>query len=803
MMSRRTITQWRLTGAAAVATLLTSLCLTPTLTEGRWTLRTVVMVLLVAGTGGLLRQWSTPRLLIPVVQFVTIVVAAAAMFAAGSNAFTVVPTLTTVTDLLDLGAKALDSIWNEPSPIAGTNAVSMVVTVGVGLVALTVDALAVTWRKPTLAGVPLFVLYLVPAAVLPAGVPWPLFVLAGSGWILIQLADGRERLTHWGRVVGVDGDVTGGASALTGTGRRLGVTALVAAVAIPMVIPSIGEGVLGGGGGGDGSGDGQGEGRAETAEEVVTLNPIVDLKRDLTQTADTEVFRYTSTDPSPQYWRTATLDSFDGTTWSLADAAATESMQAATGLPEPPGLADDVARTAHSSEVQVTRLNSQRLPLPYPTTRVVIEGDWRWDPDTLDVFAASESGNALGTSYTAESLDIEPTAAQLLAAPEALPAMATFLAVPDDIRDLLAADTATALDGQDVPYLQAQALQNWFRSEFEYSLKNVAGNDADALSQFLADRSGYCEQFAASMALMARIAGIPSRVQVGFTPGTLGDDGTWQVTAHDAHAWPELWFEGIGWVRFEPTPGGGDGNAAPAWAPPPVDVGNNPQANPNNSGPDLRRNNPALRPDDTFGSRLQPFERANGRSVTPEPEAPPGPDRRLLLLLLLSLTMVALAAPVVTRRLTSARRWRAVTDEGSAITAAWDEVLAMATDVDLAPDPTRTPRDLATSLPRAARMSSTDADLWRRLCRAIELQRYARREFTGTDEAQLRAWRECSDTLTSGLLAGVSNRDRRRARWWPVSGRRDLTIGWNRWMDAAATAWQSVLAGLGRRLRRS
>ena len=71
------------------------------------------------------------------------------------------------------------------------------------------------------------------------------------------------------------------------------------------------------------------------------------------------------------------------------------------------------------------------------------------------------------------------------------------------------------------------------------------------------------------MALMARTLDIPSRVQVGFTPGEQDEDGTWVVTVHDAHAWPELWFEGVGWVRFEPTPGGGDGGATPGWAPVP------------------------------------------------------------------------------------------------------------------------------------------------------------------------------------------------------------------------------------------
>ncbi len=59
------------------------------------------------------------------------------------------------------------------------------------------------------------------------------------------------------------------------------------------------------------------------------------------------------------------------------------------------------------------------------------------------------------------------------------------------------------------------------------------------------------------MAAMARTLNIPARVAVGFTPGTTQTDGSMSVGLRDAHAWPELYFEGIGWTRFEPTPSRG------------------------------------------------------------------------------------------------------------------------------------------------------------------------------------------------------------------------------------------------------
>ena len=76
------------------------------------------------------------------------------------------------------------------------------------------------------------------------------------------------------------------------------------------------------------------------------------------------------------------------------------------------------------------------------------------------------------------------------------------------------------------------------------------------------DRRGYCQQFSGAMALMLRMIGIPSRVASGFAPG--GRDpqrGVFLVEDVDAHSWVEVYFAGIGWVPFEPTPA-----AAPAEA---------------------------------------------------------------------------------------------------------------------------------------------------------------------------------------------------------------------------------------------
>jgi transglutaminase-like putative cysteine protease len=98
------------------------------------------------------------------------------------------------------------------------------------------------------------------------------------------------------------------------------------------------------------------------------------------------------------------------------------------------------------------------------------------------------------------------------------------------------------------------SLQDWFRENFEYSTDVPAGHGNDAIEHFLQIRKGYCEQFATTFAVMARTLGIPSRVAVGYTPGRLRADGWYSVVGRNSHAWPEIWFDSIGWVGFEPTP---------------------------------------------------------------------------------------------------------------------------------------------------------------------------------------------------------------------------------------------------------
>lgn len=127
------------------------------------------------------------------------------------------------------------------------------------VIGLIVDALAVTYRSAAPAGLPLLALYSVAAGLSKGGAGWLLFLVAAAGYLLLLLAEGRDRLSQWGRVFGGPGagadrpdrgrgftsGPDGQASAPVRAGRRIGAVALGIAVAVPAVLPSFDAGLLG------------------------------------------------------------------------------------------------------------------------------------------------------------------------------------------------------------------------------------------------------------------------------------------------------------------------------------------------------------------------------------------------------------------------------------------------------------------------------------------------------------------------------------------------------------------------------
>ena len=119
----------------------------------------------------------------------------------------------------------------------------------------------------------------------------------------------------------------------------------------------------------------------------------------------------------------------------------------------------------------------------------------------------------------------------------------------------IARDVVRRAGATGAPFREAVALQNYLRT-FTYDENVRLRSSIDSIENFLVNvKRGYCEQFATSMAVMARSLGLPARVAIGFAGGNPGPGAdSFTITSRNAHAWVEIFFPLYGWVQFEPTP---------------------------------------------------------------------------------------------------------------------------------------------------------------------------------------------------------------------------------------------------------
>jgi hypothetical protein len=112
--------------------------------------------------------------------------------------------------------------------------------------------------------------------------------------------------------------------------------------------------------------------------------------------------------------------------------------------------------------------------------------------------------------------------------------------------------------GAATPYEFARRIEAYLGGkEFRYDERPPARRPGQALlDAFLFDsKAGYCQHFSGAMALLLRLGGVPARVATGFSPGGFNRGaGEWVVRDRDAHSWVEAWYDGFGWVTFDPTP---------------------------------------------------------------------------------------------------------------------------------------------------------------------------------------------------------------------------------------------------------
>ncbi len=619
------------------------------------------------------------------------------------------PGTETVQRFVDLAVQGGETIASSAAPAPATPGLRMVVVAGLALVWWTVDLVAVVLRRPAVAGLALLAVYCVPTALVRSGLPWWWFVLAAAGYLILVASDAQERVSRWGRVVGSSGsgDVEERAS-LSATGRRVGALALAAAVVVPALVPGLSESLLPAGNlPGNGPGDGT----------IAVLNPILSLRDDLTANDDVTVLEYTTEDPTPDPLRLVTVDSFDGDTWQPTYGDIDRDQRAAGSFPAPPGLAASAGATQARTSIRIDALRQGWLPTPYPPTRIDIIGNWLYDETTLNV-VGDDVQTTEGLRYSVLHLLVEPDPEVLAAAgPAPADIVTRWTSLPAGTPETIAS-TALTVAGEGTQLDQATRLQSWFRSGggFSYSLDAPPENGSSAVADFLDRRSGYCVHFASAMALMARSLGIPARVAVGWLPGEQVEPGTYRVSQQDAHAWPELYFEGVGWMRFEPTPATRAGTV-PGWAAP---TGPEPTEAPTTAAPSTSA---------SANAPTAPRDAEGGGATT---------DRDLLTVLraipwrvvvALLLVLAVLAAPAVTAVVVRRRRWSRATTPAARAEVAWTTLVEELGDRGLHVPAALTVRQATEVVTDGLGAEATTS--MRRIARSVERQRYAPPPGTG------------------------------------------------------------------------
>jgi transglutaminase-like putative cysteine protease len=449
----------------------------------------------------------------------------------------------------------VEHMRTQTSPMAPNDGVKFIFVTVIGLIMIMTDLLVSGIGRPVWGIAPPATLFLVPAMGLRSDTGAGSFLCIALGYLAILVAEGLNSTARWTRGLTRD-SAEGFGTAMPVVWRAagyLGISSLVAVLFLGVALPTL---TLPGFGTGYGPG---GNGPLQLTD------PTLDLRRNLNQPNDREVIEYQSDAPGGVYLRLASLPQFNAAGWSSVQIR----LDTGSTLPAIPGAIGEPG-AARSTTIQVLEFRSQYLPMPYAPRSFDAPGDWRFDANSLIVVNGNDRADALrNLTYSVESVDIAPDVEKLDEASAGTPPDAAITAaIPRDLPKSLSTLTDEVIKGAETSTQKAAAIQSFLRSSrFTYSTEPQPGSGYQALESFLLkDRKGYCEQFAASMALMARIAGIPSRVSVGFLPGRQNGD-RWEVSIRDMHAWPELYFTGYGWVRFEPTPGSVTGSA-PSWTVP-------------------------------------------------------------------------------------------------------------------------------------------------------------------------------------------------------------------------------------------
>jgi transglutaminase-like putative cysteine protease len=653
------------TGSALVRTvlvligcLLASLPLIGLFERSSWLLDAWVAMVLTLAPAALLRHRRAPRAWHVLPGVVLGLLWLTARFVDQHAVFGFLPTPTTLHDATTLAGGLGDVIRTSSVPIAPVAPAVFVLCLVMIVFTVAIDLLAVVARRAALAGIPMLVVYVVSGAIMRSSVHWLLFAGAAAGYLLMLTVNARDEFGRWGPLVPRAGE-DGSRASLGVSGQRIGVLGIVCALALAALVPtkagnSLSD-VLGGGGGG-----GELFGFPDGGTQI---DPFATLKGQLVEPRPTPLLEVHISGPrgvDPFYLRTVVLTQYDSAKqrWEQGD----------------PGPA------------VVLRDDNYYSNPPTDTSALPRETVQQPDPSP---------------EYLADSNDVAANAPPV---------------TPPDFPASVQQLVSRLIAGKTTRYAQARAISDYFTDPangFTYSLETKSGDSVSDVVNFLNNKSGYCQQYAATMAIMLQLAGIPSRVVLGYTHGPVVN-GSFTVNSTNAHAWVEAYLPGAGWLPFDPTPNtGGAGGATTnlAWGPHPDTGAGSGGASAGSGAPSNNKTagNQAQLNAGTASANVTAANGSSGHSRWP------GWATVLVLVVL----VVAAAVPALVRRRRRWQRLRAARDGDT--DALWRELSATAEDLGYVWSAARTPRQVVRWLDEG----DTAVEPLRTLAGAVEASRYA------------------------------------------------------------------------------
>lgn len=259
------------------------------------------------------------------------------------------------------------------------------------------------------------------------------------------------------------------------------------------------------------------------------------------------------TSPPAHYWRSITYDWYFGRGWATTGTEDVEYEAGEVANPFEPEEDPNYRRVRQNVRLVgedmgwLVYVSGQLMSVDEPYKVAWRQGD--------EIFAATTEA----VTYRADSYIPVVTEEELRAASTDYPdwLLERYLRLPDETPERVKSLARDLTATQPTPYDRAKAIESYLR-EFPYTL-NVPqpGLQEDIADFFLFElQEGYCDYYATSMVVLARSAGLPARMVVGYITGTYDStNARYIVTEADAHAWPEIYFPGYGWIEFEPTGG--------------------------------------------------------------------------------------------------------------------------------------------------------------------------------------------------------------------------------------------------------